>query len=108
MIKAKRIGHATFETPDLDRQVEYYQEIVGLALASREADRACLASPLGQLAIVLEKGARQRCTRLSFEVARDLEAEDLTRGLAGLGLRAQTCGDPLPGVSRLVTFADPK
>ena len=108
MIKALRIGHATFETPDIDRQVEYYQEVVGLVLASREPDRACLASPLGQLAIVLEKGVRQRCVRLAFGVARDLGAGDLTRSLAGLGLQAQTCSDALPGVSRLVTFADPK
>ena len=43
MIKVKRIGHATFETPDIDRQIEYYQEIVGLVLASREENRACLA-----------------------------------------------------------------
>ena len=108
MIKAKRIGHATFETPDIDRQIEYYQEVVGLVLANREPNRACLASPLGQLAIVLEKGARQRCARLAFEVARDLGAGDLTRSLAGLGLQAQTCSDALPGVSQLVSFADPK
>jgi catechol 2,3-dioxygenase-like lactoylglutathione lyase family enzyme len=108
MIKAKRIGHATFETPDIDRQIEYYQEIVGLVLASREENRACLASPLGQLAIVLENGARQRCTRLSFEVARNLGVDDLIRSLAGLGLRADACSDALPGVSQLVSFADPK
>jgi catechol 2,3-dioxygenase-like lactoylglutathione lyase family enzyme len=108
MIKVKRIGHATFETPDIERQIEYYQEVVGLVLVSREENRACLASPLGQLAIVLEQGARQRCARLAFEVARDRGADDLTRSLADLGLRAQTCSDALPGVSRLVAFADPK
>jgi catechol 2,3-dioxygenase-like lactoylglutathione lyase family enzyme len=108
MINAKRIGHATFETPDVERQIAYYVETVGLVVANREPNRAYLASPLGQLAIVLEKGAQQRCTRLSFEVARDLDATELTRRLSGLGLRGEPCGDPLPGVSRLVTFADPK
>jgi catechol 2,3-dioxygenase-like lactoylglutathione lyase family enzyme len=108
MIKVKRIGHATFETPDVDRQVEYYRDVVGLVPVSCEPNRACLASPLGQLAVVLEKGARQRCARLAFEVGRDLGADDLTRGLADLGLRAETSSDALPGVSRLVSFADPK
>ena len=27
-IRAKRIGHATFETPDLERQIAYYQNVV--------------------------------------------------------------------------------
>jgi len=108
MINAKRIGHATFETPDIERQIDYYRDTVGLVLAGREDGRAFLASPLGQLAIVLEKGARQACTRLAFEVARDLDAGELTRRLAGLGLKAEPCRDALPGVARLVTFADPK
>ncbi len=108
MIKVKRIGHATFETPDLDRQIEYYQNVIGLAVASREPNRACLASPLGQLAIVLERGAQQRCTRLAFEVARDLDVDELSRRLSSLGLRGEPCRDALPGVSRLLTFTDPK
>ena len=30
MIKVKRIGHATFETPDVERQIDYYTGVVGL------------------------------------------------------------------------------
>ena len=33
-IRAKRIGHATFETRDIGEQVDYFQEVVGLALAA--------------------------------------------------------------------------
>ena len=33
MINVKRIGHATFETPDLDRQIDYFTRIAGLVLA---------------------------------------------------------------------------
>ena len=40
MIKPRRIGHATFETPDLDRMIDYYTEVVGLVLAERENGRA--------------------------------------------------------------------
>jgi catechol 2,3-dioxygenase-like lactoylglutathione lyase family enzyme len=108
MIKVKRIGHATFETPDLDRHVDYYRRVVGLVPVDREPRRACLASPLGQLAIVLEAGAMARCKRLAFEVGRDLDADALLRRLAEAGLEGSHCRDPLPGVSRLVSFADPK
>jgi catechol 2,3-dioxygenase-like lactoylglutathione lyase family enzyme len=44
MIKAKRIGHATFVTPDIDRQIEHYREVVGLHLIERDSDRAFLAT----------------------------------------------------------------
>jgi catechol 2,3-dioxygenase-like lactoylglutathione lyase family enzyme len=47
MIAARRISHATYETPDLARQVDYYTQVIGLALAAREADRAILATRLG-------------------------------------------------------------
>ena len=36
MIKLRRIGHATFETPDLERQIDYFTQVVGLAPAGRE------------------------------------------------------------------------
>ena len=32
MITTRRIGYATFETPDLERQIEYYVHIFGLTL----------------------------------------------------------------------------
>ncbi|MGA9951194.1 MAG: VOC family protein, partial [Xanthobacteraceae bacterium] len=69
MIKLRRIGHAVYETPDLDRMIDYYTEVVGLVLAEREKDRAFLATQVGQLAIQLNKASAERGVMLSFEVA---------------------------------------
>ena len=33
MIQVKRFSHATFETPDVERQVDYFSQVVGLAVA---------------------------------------------------------------------------
>ena len=44
MIRVKKIAHATYETPDLDQQVEYYTDILGLTLVAKEKDAAYLAS----------------------------------------------------------------
>ena len=49
MIKVRRIGHASFETPDLERQIDYYTQVNGLALVGREKGRAFLATKVGQL-----------------------------------------------------------
>ena len=108
MIKVKRIGHATFATPDLDRQIDYYRDVVGLSVVSRDTNRACLASRMGLLTIVLEKATRQSCDRLAFEIAPDADIADVTRHLTSLGIEAKACTDPLPGVARLLTFSDAK
>ena len=79
MIKPRRVGHATFETPDVERMIDYYTEVVGLVLAEREKDRAFLATKVGQLAIQINKGAAERCTTLSFEVAPNSDFGTLAR-----------------------------
>ena len=33
MIPVQRIAHATYETPDLARQIDYYTQVIGLNLA---------------------------------------------------------------------------
>ena len=108
MINVKRISHATFETPDLDRQIDYFTEIAGLAVAERENGRAFLATKLGDLAVQLEKGDRARCARLAFQVAPDTEFDDIRRGIEGEGLRCQTRNDSTPGIPRMLAFEDPK
>ena len=47
MIAVRRLGHATLTTPDLERQVAYYTEVVGLTLLARDKNRAILASKQG-------------------------------------------------------------
>jgi catechol 2,3-dioxygenase-like lactoylglutathione lyase family enzyme len=54
MIKVRKIGHATFETTDLEKAVEYYTQVNGLALAVREKNRAFLATRTGVLSVQLE------------------------------------------------------
>ena len=96
MIKAKRIGHATFATPDLDRQIDYFQQVVGLCLAEREANRAFLATNSGQLAVVLEKASQPGCTRLAFEESPELSVGEMTQRLSALGLKGEARSDFAP------------
>lgn len=108
MIQAKRIGHATFTTPDIDRQIDYYRQVVGLGVASREANRAFLASPTGQLSVVLEKGSEAACTRIAFEVSPSLSIADMTKALAADGLKAEERSDAIPGMAKTLAFTDIK
>ena len=108
MIKLRRIGHAVFETPDMERLADHYAAVVGLVVAGRERDRVFLASKLGHLAVELQRGTTAGCRKLTFEVAPDADIGEAARDLAALGLRSERRNDPAPGLGNTLEFTDPK
>jgi catechol 2,3-dioxygenase-like lactoylglutathione lyase family enzyme len=108
MIQVRRISHATLETPDLEKQIAHFTEVTGLVVASRENDRALLASRLGQVVLQLVKGDRPRCAKLSFQVAKDSDFGEMARFLDSQGIRSEIRSDAIPGMSRLLAFEDIK
>jgi catechol 2,3-dioxygenase-like lactoylglutathione lyase family enzyme len=107
MTEIRRISHATFETPDLEKALAYYTRVNGLAVVARERERAFLATRSGRLAIALEQGAQARCARLAFEVAPDADLAALRRRLSEAGVGSEERGSSAPGIARILTFADP-
>src|ERR1700750_923027 len=101
MIKVRRIGHATFETPDLEQQIEHFTQVTGLVLAAREKDRALLTTRIGELAIQLKRGGEPRCAKLAFQVAPDSDFNDMQKSLAADGIRSDVRSDELPGTPKL-------
>ena len=108
MIKARRIRHASFSTPDLARQADYYQSIVGLGVIARESGRLFMATESDELAIVLEAGAEPKCKRIAFEVAPDADLAAIRTGLSASGIASDIRSDGIPGVSRSLVFTDPE
>ena len=93
MIKPRRIGHATFETPDLEKMIDYYTRVMGLVLAEREKDRAFLTTQIGLLAIQLNKGDTERCVMLSFEAEPDADFGTMSRELSEHGITSELRND---------------
>jgi catechol 2,3-dioxygenase-like lactoylglutathione lyase family enzyme len=108
MIKPRRIGHATFETPDLEKAIAYHIEVNGLKLAEKEKNRAFLATKVGQLVVQLEQADQGRCASLSFEVSPKSDFGELTRELAKDGIKSELRNDPIPGISKVLSFLDNK
>jgi catechol-2,3-dioxygenase len=107
MIQVKRLGHATLTTPDLDAQVDYFTEIVGLSLLERDRERAFLASKQGQEAMALERGNEARLSRLAFQVAPGSDLGELTQRLARDGIKSERRRGISAGVAEAIAFADP-
>ena len=108
MIKARRIRHASFSTPDLARQADYYQSIVGLGVIARESGRLFMATESDELAIVLEAGAAPKCKRIALEVAPDADLAAMRTDLSASGIASDIRSDGIPGVSRSLVFTDPE
>ncbi len=108
MIKAKRLGHITFSTPDIERQLDYYRTVLGLTLVDRSKNRAILATRQGQEAIVLEHGDTARLLNLSFELAPDSDLSAVQAALNAEGIKTERKETLTPGVSTAISFKDPK
>ena len=108
MIQVRRLGHATVSTPDLERQIAYYTEVVGLALIERDKDQAFLATKLGQEAIALERGEPNCVTRLSFQVDPKSDLKDIAAALERDAVSIERRNTISPGIAQAVTFTDPK
>ena len=107
MIKVKRVRHTALVTSDLDRQVEYYQSVIGLGVVHRDSQRVCLADDSDQLTMVLERAADNHLGAIAFEIAPNSEFGELQRSLSNLGIRSEIRSDSLPGLPRTLTFNDP-
>ena len=68
MIRVKKIAHATYEMPDIDKQVEYYTEVLGLTVTGKDKDAVYLASTVDHHSVVVRKGAQAQCTRVGFQI----------------------------------------
>ena len=108
MIRVRKIAHADFETPDLDKQVAYYTDILGLTLVAKEKDAAYLASTLDHHSVVLRRGSEARCTRIAFQIAPDADLGEFERQVASHGIKTSRRKDPEPAIPDLVSFDDPK
>jgi len=108
MIKVLRVGHATFTTPDLDREVAYYSDVMGLIVTERDKNRAFLATRTGFEAIALERGDKPALRRLSFQVAPDADFAAYTKELSGHGIKSEQRNGISPGAARALTFTDMK
>ncbi len=108
MIQAKRLAHATFSTPDMDRQIDYWTQVMGMVLVGREHGRCFLATPYGEEAIVLEPGPQGGALkRVSFQLKPGSDLGEMVGRLNREGIQAEHRSDISPGVRKAVVFTDP-
>ena len=108
MIDVRAIAHATLETSDIERSVEYYTQVLGLHVSYRDSHRTILVTHVGRETLVLENGSAARLTRLALQVAPGTDLGDVGKMLyAREGIRTELYADITPGISQALVFQDP-
>ncbi len=108
MIHVKRLGHATFNTPDLERIVDYWTRIIGLTVVERDKNRAFLATRYGEEAIAVQAGGDASLVKAAFQIAPGSDLGDVQKELGKHGVKSEIRSDVSPGVAKAVSFTDPK
>ena len=70
MIGVRKISHASYETPDLDKQVEYYTDVLGLSLIGRTS-AVYLATTFDHHSVILRQGDAAEMRALGFQLGPD-------------------------------------
>ena len=109
MIRVSKIAHASYETPDLDKQTEYYTDILGLD-ASRPRRRTRSISPRRSIIIrsCCAKARRRNACASAFQISPDADLGEFEKQVAGHGIKTERRKDPEPSISDMLVFADPE
>jgi catechol-2,3-dioxygenase len=108
MIRVRKIAHVTYETPDVERQTDYYTEVLGLSLISEERGAVFLSSTLDHHSVVLRKGPDAKCLRIGFQLAAEDDLDAFDQQTAAIGIKVTRKSDPEPTISDAVIFEDTK
>lgn len=105
-MRIAKIGHATFETPDLDKLIDYYRQVLGLELVDRNKASAALACPSDHVSVLLKAGSGPRCSGLTFEIGPSESVATAAKDIQAKGVKTiQRTDSDMPGKS--VEFEDP-
>jgi catechol 2,3-dioxygenase-like lactoylglutathione lyase family enzyme len=105
-MRTQRLGHATLETPDLERQVDHYTRVMGLIVVERNPDRAVLTTTEGVECVVLSRGKAPALAGLAFQLSPGAALDEAAAELGAAGISADFVADPTPGVARALRFRD--
>jgi catechol 2,3-dioxygenase-like lactoylglutathione lyase family enzyme len=108
MIGIKKISHAVYDTPDLDQQIEYYTDALGLALIAREKNEAFLSSTNEHHSVILRRGDQPACTALGFQIGPEDSLDDFEKQIAAHGVKTSRARDAQPTIGDMVVFDDIK
>lgn len=108
MTKVSRIAYASFETADLEAQLDHYTRVIGLSVVDRTKDAIYLTSGADHHTVVLRRSDAARCDALGFQLPADADLTVFQKQVEGHGISTRRMSDAQPDVADMLVFADSK
>jgi len=104
-VNVAKLGYVGFETPDLDRMVEYYTKILDFHLVDSSPQGAFLTTTFDHHCIVLTKGSKKPRSIVGYEIKEPLD--DAERRLREAGYEIERRSDIGPGTPDVLVLVEP-
>lgn len=105
-VVVSRIGYVGFETPDVDRLVDYYTKTLDFALVERDSERAFLTTTFDHHSIVIEKAPDAKARSFVGFQLRD-SLDDAERWLLAHGYAVDRRSDIAPSTPDVLVVEEP-
>ena len=104
-VRVSKLGYVGFETPDLDRMVDYYTKILDFSLVDRSARGAFLTTSFDHHCVVLTRGGTKGRSAVGYEIWEPLG--DAQRRLRDAGYQVERRSDIAPGTPDVLVLEEP-
>jgi len=104
-VTVSKLGYVGFETPDVDRMVDYYTKILDFVLVEKSENEAFLTTSFDHHAVVITKGSVKPRSFVGYEIFEDLT--DAQRRLTDAGYEVERRSDIAPSTPDVLVLAEP-
>jgi catechol 2,3-dioxygenase-like lactoylglutathione lyase family enzyme len=104
-VNVSKLGYVGFDTPDVDRMVDYYTKVLDFVLVERTNDEAFLTTSFDHHSVVLRKGDRNPRSYVGYEIFEDLS--DAQRRLTAAGFTVERRSDIAPSTPDVLVLDEP-
>ena len=104
-VRVSKLGYVGFETPDLDRLVEYYTKVLDFSLVEQSAQGAFLTTTFDHHCVVLTKGDKKARSIVGYEIWEPLD--DAQQRLKAAGYQVQRRSDIAPSTPDVLVLEEP-
>jgi catechol 2,3-dioxygenase-like lactoylglutathione lyase family enzyme len=104
-IRVSKLGYVGFETPDVDRLVEYYTKVLDFALVDGASEGAFLTTGTDHHCVVVTRGDTRARAVVGYEIWEDLDSAQ--QRLKEAGYETQRRSDIGPGTPDVLVLEEP-
>ena len=109
MVQIAKIGHAAFQTTNLEGMLSYYTDVLGLALTERgEDESAYLTTGADHHDVSIHPGAENRLDHVAFQLESGLSLQEAADELRGEKIEVEEKADSEPGIEEMLQIQDPE